>query len=61
MTLVPDAPISLLNDPLITSDSVVRFTWSDGASDGYESVIDYRVSYDESTDNWVTLATGVTV
>jgi len=60
MVLVPDSPVNLLNDPLVTDDSTISFSWSDGASDGYQSIIDYRVSYDESTDNWVTLATGVT-
>lgn len=57
MVLVPDAPINLQDDPMTTSDSVIRFTWSDGASDGYQPIIDYRVSYDKSTGNWETLAT----
>ena len=35
MVLVPDAPINLQDDPLTTSDSVIRFIWSDGVSDGY--------------------------
>jgi len=57
MVLMPDAPINLQDDQLTTSDSVVRFTWSDGASNGYQPIIDYRVSYDKSTGNWETLAT----
>lgn len=44
--LVPDAPVSLTNDPLTTIDSTIRFTWSDGASDGGTGVIDYTVYYD---------------
>jgi len=35
MVHVPDAPINLQDDPLTTSDSVIRFIWSDGVSDGY--------------------------
>ena len=26
--LVPDAPIDLINDPTITTNTVIRFTWS---------------------------------
>jgi hypothetical protein len=43
---VPDAPVSLTNDPLTTVDTTIRFTWADGASDGGTSVIDYTVYYD---------------
>jgi len=49
-----------LNNPAITTDSVIGISWSDGVSDGDSAVIDYRISYDQSTGNWVTLATGVT-
>jgi hypothetical protein len=38
---VPDAPISLLNDPTVTSDVVIRFSWSDGINNGGTPVIDY--------------------
>jgi hypothetical protein len=58
--MVPDAPINLANNPLITSDSVVGFTWTDGASDGDSPVIDYKITYDESTGNYVTLVEGLT-
>jgi hypothetical protein len=43
---VPDSPVSLTNDPTTTSDTVIKFTWSDGASDGGSSIIDYTVMYD---------------
>lgn len=43
---VPDAPVSLTNDPLTTIDTTIRFTWADGVSDGGTSVIDYTVYYD---------------
>ena len=44
--LVPDAPVSLTNDPETTTDTQIRFTWSDGVSDGGNAVIDYAVYYD---------------
>ncbi len=38
---VPDAPISLLNDPTVTSDVVIRLLWLDGINNGGTPVIDY--------------------
>ena len=58
---VPSAPVSLVNDLSTTSASVIRITWSDGISTGGSPIIDYRVSYDQSTGNYVTLAQGITV
>ena len=46
MVLVPDAVTNLQDDPTVTDDSKVRLTWSDGASNGGQNVIDYRVWYD---------------
>ena len=57
---MPDAPISLTNDPIVTTDTQIRFTWADGASDGGNAVIDYAVFYDKGTDNFVLLAGAVT-
>jgi hypothetical protein len=57
---VPDAPISLANDPLTTTDTVIRFTWSNGLSDGGTVEIDYNVYYDQGTDTFVELEAGVT-
>jgi hypothetical protein len=57
---VPDAPISLTNDPLTTTDTVIRFTWTDGPSDGGTSVIDYSVYYDQGTNSYVLLDAAVT-
>ena len=58
---VPSAPVGLANDLATTSASVIRITWSDGISTGGSSIIDYRVSYDQSTGNYVPLAQGITV
>jgi hypothetical protein len=44
--LVPEPPINLLNDPLTTSDVVIRFTWDEGLNNGGNSVIDYAVYSD---------------
>jgi hypothetical protein len=60
IVLVPDAPISLLNDASVTSTTQIKFAWSNGASNGGQSIVDYRITYDQSTGNYVTLATGVT-
>jgi hypothetical protein len=57
---VADAPISLANDPLTTTDTVIRFTWSDGSSDGGSPVIDYTVYYDQGSSTYVELEAGVT-
>jgi len=57
--LVPDAPISLTNDPLVTIDTLIRFTWSEGASNGGSSVLDYDVYYDQGLSIYVLLAQGI--
>jgi hypothetical protein len=56
---VANAPISLTNDPLTTTDTVIRFTWSDGSSNGGSSIIDYTVYYDQGTSTFVQLEAGV--
>jgi hypothetical protein len=57
---IPSPPISLLNNPQVTSDPLIGFTWSDGLQTGGTTIIDYRVSYDRAAGTWVTLATGIT-
>jgi hypothetical protein len=44
--LIPDAPVNLLNDPVVTDAFSIKFTWEDGVSDGGRPIIDYRVFYD---------------
>lgn len=56
--LVPDAPLSPVNDPTITTNAVIGFNWLDGASNGGTSIIDYRIWHDQSTNNFVVLKTG---
>ncbi len=51
---MPDAPV-LSNDPLVTSDVVIRLTWS-VVSDGGTAVVDYAVYYDQGgANNFVVL------
>ena len=57
---LPDAPVSLFNDPTITTDKLIRFTWSDGLSNGGTAIIDYTVLYDQGSNSFVQLAAGVT-
>ena len=44
--LVPDAPLSLTNDPAITNAFTIRFTWTEGLSNGGLTVFDFDVYYD---------------
>jgi hypothetical protein len=57
--LVPDAPYNLANDPLTTTDMVIRFTWTQGESNGGTPVIDYTVYYDQGLNSFVKLASEV--
>jgi len=57
--LVPDAPLSLADNPVITSATVIGLTWSNGLSNGGSAVIDYRVYYDRAAGDWIELASGI--
>ena len=57
--LVPDAPINLANDETVTTDLTIRFTWSQGLSDGGVAVTDYQVYYDQGTSSYTLLADAV--
>jgi hypothetical protein len=47
--LVPEPPINLANDPLTTTDIVIRFTWDEGLNNGGVPVLDYDVYYDQGS------------
>jgi hypothetical protein len=49
-----------LNDLLTTTDTVIRFTWSKGVSNGGTTIIDYTIYYDQSVDTWIELESGIT-
>lgn len=59
--LVPDAPINLQNDPTVTDADYIRFTWTEGLSNGGTPVIDYDVYYDQGlgTDEYVIIAENI--
>lgn len=61
MMTTPDAPINLINDLTVTTRSVIKIMWSSGYSNGGSSIIDYRVSFDQSTGIWVVLQESVSV
>lgn len=58
--LVPNAPINLLNNPTITSSFVIGFSWADGSSDGGSPILDYKITYDQSTLDFIELISGLT-
>jgi hypothetical protein len=55
MVLVPDAPTNLLKNTTGSSKSVISFTWDPPAFTGGETIIDYRVSYNQATGVYVNL------
>lgn len=46
---MPEKPINLANDPLTTTDVVIRFTWDEGLNNGGVPVLDYDVYYDQGS------------
>lgn len=46
IVLVTNAPILLVNDPTVTSRSVIKFTWTAPISNGGSSILDYTITYD---------------
>lgn len=46
IVFVPDAPINLVDNPDVTSSSVISFSWNDPSNNGGQPILDYRVSYD---------------
>jgi hypothetical protein len=60
VVLVPDAPLTLANDAATTSNTVIRFTWTEGANNGGTQVLTYNVYYDQATGTWIQLASGLT-
>lgn len=38
---------------------MLAFTWTDGASNGGQPILDYRVSFDQAKNIWVELQSGI--
>lgn len=52
---VPDPPINLANDPTTTTDTRIRFSWTDSDQNGGAPVTDYDIFYDQGNGNYVLL------
>ena len=59
IVLVPNPPIGLADDKLVTNAYRIGFTWNDDINTGGSPIISYRITYDGSTGTWSTLAIGV--
>jgi hypothetical protein len=55
MSYPPDAPTNLLRNDASTTRTVLAFTWTDGASDGGQTILDYRISFDQGRGEWTEL------
>ena len=56
---MPSAPVGLADNTAVTSASIIGLKWNNGISTGGSPIIDYRVSYDQSTGTYIVLKTGV--
>lgn len=56
---MPDAPINLVDLPLVTAATQIGLDWVEAAENGGTAVIDYRVSYDQGTGTYVALETEI--
>lgn len=52
---VPDAPIQLTRDDYLSSREVIAFSWNEGTGNGGSSIIDYRVSFDQGTGDFIVI------
>ena len=57
--MIPDSPQQLANIPEITKETIIGLNWSDGDYNGGSSVIDYTLSFDQGSGNFITLASGI--
>jgi hypothetical protein len=55
----PDAPISVAETVASRTPTTISITWSLGSSNGGASVEDYRITYDQSSDDFVVLVSGL--
>jgi hypothetical protein len=60
MVLVPDPPMNLLNNPLVTLDDRIGLIWNDGLSNGGQQIIDYEIYFDQSTGVFIQLEDSIT-
>ena len=55
VVFLPDAPINLANNAPLTTDKTVGLTWQNGLSNGGKPILDYRVWYDQGTNQFIAL------
>lgn len=57
---IPNAPVSLVETISARTDNSITFTWNAGSADGGAPILDYRINYDQSNDEWIVLDTEIT-
>jgi hypothetical protein len=57
---VPDAPISLANNPSVTTASQIGLSWSQGSENGGTPVIDFNIQYKPLGGTFTDLALAIT-
>ena len=55
IVLVPSSPVSLSDDLSVTTASLIGIKWQNGVSTGGTPILDYKVWYDQSLDDYVVL------
>ena len=58
---VPAAPTNLRNDPSVTMGDRIGLLWDVSSFESGSSVIDFRVMYDQGTQDFVTVESAVTL
>lgn len=56
---VPDSPRNVANNPAVTSTNKIGIVFDAGFSDGGLPVLDYRISWDQGTGQWVVRQEGL--
>jgi len=59
IVLVPSSPVGLADNKDVTNSDRIGLTWNNGLNTGGSPIISYRITYDQSTGTWATLATGI--
>jgi hypothetical protein len=57
---VPSAPFGLQEVTAMRTDNSITFEWSPSLADGGAPILDYKLTYDQATNNWIELDPAVT-
>jgi len=55
----PDPPLNVAEIISERSDSSISLSWTNGLADGGASVLDYRITYDNSIGDYIVLASAI--